>query len=188
MVVKLYNLTTLQSYKLKKVKKFLYFEILELFWILLWLQSPRLCAFWDTFLCFSSWTFNTYWSWRSSTSLRRLAGRPPCLLQLLVAKASSSFWGCDFSCFDSMEVKSKFKWRFEFWQKYIYDTLSTVAWGLLDMIDFTINLICLLLGMIYIAKVSHFHFLDIGIIGIRRSIYVLLANRQSSKNFRVGYE
>ena len=28
--------------------------------------------------------------WRSSTRLRRLAGRPPCLLQLLVAKASSS--------------------------------------------------------------------------------------------------
>ena len=75
-------------------------------------------------------------------------------------------------CFDSMEARSRFVLKMAFWilTKNTYDTLSTVAWDLLDLIDFTMNLIFLLLGMIYIAKVSHFHFLDIGIIGKRRSI------------------
>ena len=46
------------------------------------------------------------------------------------------------------------------------------------------NLIILLLGIIYIAKVSHFHFLDIGIIGKRRSI---CTTRYSVFKIRVPY-
>ena len=87
----------------------------------------------------------------------------------------SSSWSpsrLTFGCFDSMEVKSRFvlKMTLRILTESIYYTLSTVAWDILDLIDFTMSLIFLLLGMIYIAKVSHFHFLDIGIIGERRSI------------------
>ena len=76
-------------------------------------------------------------------------------------------------CFDSMEARSRFVLKrgvLNFDNKIymiLYQQLPEIylIWSISQWIWFL-----LLLGMIYIAKVSHFHFLDIGILGKRRSI------------------